>query len=72
MPSYSTMLVSKKNMIPAIKTAIVVGSILFLINHGKAALFDEMTTERWIMGLVTYLVPYSVHIYGQYSCPKEK
>jgi len=27
----------------------------------------EMTRERWLMGLFTYLVPYTVSIHGQYS-----
>jgi len=37
--------------------ALVVGSLLFAINHGSAVL-REMTRERWLMGLVPY---------GQYS-----
>ncbi len=33
----------------------------------KAALAKgEMTRTRWLSGLITYLVPYSVNIHGQY------
>jgi len=32
-----------------------------------AVLRGEMTRERWLMGLFTYLVPYTVSIHGQYS-----
>jgi len=37
--------------------ALVVGSLLFAINHGSAVLRGEMTRERWLR-LFTYLVPY--------------
>jgi DNA-binding NarL/FixJ family response regulator len=51
----------------ALKVALVVGSILFTINHGSAVLRGEMTRERWFMGLFTYMVPYSVSMHGQHS-----
>jgi hypothetical protein len=50
-----------------LKTALVVGSILFIINHGLALSRGEMTTDRWISVLITYLMPYLVSVYGQYS-----
>ncbi|MDV2997505.1 MAG: hypothetical protein N4J56_007210 [Chroococcidiopsis sp. SAG 2025] len=51
----------------ALKVALVVGSLLFAINHGGAVLRGEMTRERWLMGLFTYLMPYTVSIHGQNS-----
>lgn len=48
------------------KVALVVGSILFMINHGNAVFKGEMNRERWISGLLTYIVPYLVNVYGQY------
>lgn len=50
----------------AIKVAVVVGSILFTINHGWAVLHNEMTLSRWISGGLTYIVPYLVNIHGQH------
>jgi hypothetical protein len=50
-----------------LKTALFVGSLLFLINHGPALLRGEMTRERWISTIVTYAMPYLVNVYGQYS-----
>lgn len=50
-----------------VKTAVFVGSLLFLINHGPALLRGEMTRERWISTAVTYAMPYLVNVYGQYS-----
>lgn len=51
----------------AIRVALVVGSILFTINHGKALLENKMTKERWVSGLLTYCVPYMVSLHGQYQ-----
>lgn len=51
----------------AIRVSLIVGSILFTINHGTALAKGEMTKNRWLSGLITYLVPYSVSIHGQYT-----
>ncbi|MEL7421025.1 MAG: nitrate/nitrite transporter NrtS [Cyanobacteria bacterium J06631_6] len=51
----------------AVRVSLVVGSILFTINHGAALAKGEMTKTRWLSGLITYLVPYSVSIHGQYT-----
>jgi hypothetical protein len=50
-----------------LKTALFVGSLLFIINHGPALLRGEMTHERWTSVIVTYAMPYLVSVYGQYS-----
>jgi len=50
-----------------LKTALFVGSLLFLINHGPALFRGEMSQERWISVLLTYAMPYLVNVYGQYS-----
>ncbi|WP_427159634.1 nitrate/nitrite transporter NrtS [Aliinostoc sp. HNIBRCY26] len=56
-----------KNMMPtALKVAVVVGSILFTINHGAAVITGKMTRDRWIAATLTYIVPYLVNIHGQY------
>ena len=51
----------------ALRVSLVVGSVLFTINHGAALVKGEMTRTRWLSGLVTYLVPYSVSIHGQHT-----
>lgn len=50
----------------AIRVALVVGSILFMINHGAAAGRGQMTLGRWVSAVLTYCVPYAVNIHGQY------
>lgn len=62
-----------KNLMPtALNVAAVVGSILFLINHGNAVLQGKMTRDRWISGFLTYLIPYGVNIHGQYISRSRK
>lgn len=51
----------------ALRVSLLVGSILFTINHGTALIKGEMTRSRWLSGLITYLVPYSVSIHGQHT-----
>ncbi|MBE9182737.1 nitrate/nitrite transporter NrtS [Oculatella sp. LEGE 06141] len=49
-----------------LKVALVVGSILFVINHGNALLKGQIGRDRLISALLTYCVPYMVNIHGQY------
>ncbi|MBO9997987.1 MAG: nitrate/nitrite transporter NrtS [Cyanobacteria bacterium SID2] len=51
----------------AICVALIVETILFSINHGTALVKRKMTVDRWISGVLTYLVPYAVNIHGQYT-----
>ena len=50
----------------AIRVALVVGTFLFILNHGSALLEGKMNRDRWLAGLVTYLVPYTVSMHGQH------
>ncbi|NJR31770.1 MAG: nitrate/nitrite transporter NrtS [Chamaesiphon sp. CSU_1_12] len=64
---YLVSLVDREFMSTGFKTALVVGSLLFVINHGLALSRGEMTGERWISVAITYLMPYLVNVYGQFS-----
>jgi hypothetical protein len=59
-------LLDKKMMPTALKVSLVVGSLLFCINHGAAVVKGQMNHERCISAALTYLVPYFVNIHGQY------
>ncbi len=63
---YSFALINPKLASTAIRVAIVVGSILFTINHGHALIKGKMTRDHWLSGLLTYIVPYMVNIHGQF------
>jgi hypothetical protein len=64
---YFAALVDRQLMGHAIKVALVVGTILMVINHGSAIRSGSMTRQRWQSALLTYLVPYAVNIHGQYT-----
>lgn len=51
----------------ALRVALVVGSVLFIMNHGNAAINGKMSRDRWMAAFLTYLVPYTVSIHGQFS-----
>ncbi|MBD2042603.1 nitrate/nitrite transporter NrtS [Microcoleus sp. FACHB-672] len=50
----------------ALRVALVVGSILFSINHGWALTQGQMSRDRWVAASMTYIVPYMVNVHGQY------
>ncbi|MFN6565690.1 nitrate/nitrite transporter NrtS [Dendronalium sp. ChiSLP03b] len=63
---YLSSLFDRQLMPTAFKVALFIGSLLFAINHAWALLTGHMTSERWISGGLTYIVPYMVSIHGQY------
>lgn len=63
---YFASLIEPKFVPTALKVAVVIGSVLFTINHGSALLHGNMSRDRWISAGLTYIVPYFVNIHGQY------
>lgn len=63
---YLAALFDRDLMPMALKVAGIIGTILFIINHGAALIGGRMTSTRWVSGVLTYLVPYCVNIHGQY------
>ena len=55
----------KRTVFNSLKVALVVGSILALINYGDRLFFrHDMTLGAWLKLLITYCVPYGVATYG--------
>lgn len=52
----------------ALRMALIVGSLVFAINHGKALMQNEMNRDRWLAGALSFVTPYLVSIYGQTQC----
>ena len=67
MSKLNRVLLNPKFAPTALRVALIVGSVLFTINHGAALAQGKMTKTRWFSGLITYLVPYSVSIHGQHT-----
>ena len=68
MKTYLHALRNREMMPTAIRVALVVGTILFMINHGNALASGKMNRNRWFAALLTYVVPYCVSIHGQMTC----
>ena len=62
----------RDTLIRSLKTSLVVGTILGLINHGSAILAGQFTPEQLIPFFVTYLVPFSVATYGQIQGKRQR
>lgn len=52
----------------ALKFAIIIGSFLFILNHGAAVAKNEMTIHRWFSATLGYVIPLLTSIY----CPCAK
>ena len=48
----------------ALKIALVVGTILAVINHGDAILEASMANTDWVKVILTFCVPYGVSWYS--------
>ncbi len=49
----------------ALKSAVIIGSFLFAINHGTAHLKGEMTFQRWFSASLGFVIPFVTSVY----CP---
>jgi hypothetical protein len=69
---YGRALVAPTYRPTALRVALVVGSLLLMINHGQALMRGQMTCDRWWAALLTYVVPYAVNVHGQYSARRSQ
>ena len=59
-------------VLTAIKVALVVGTVLALINHGPALLALELSRQQMLQIALTYLVPYGVSTYSSVKTLKNQ
>ena len=59
-------------VLTATKVAIVVGTILALINHAPALLALELSRQQILQIALTYLVPYCVSTYSSVKVPQNQ
>ncbi len=64
MHKYLTIALSNEVVVTALRLALVVGTILALINHGAEILQGTLTKGNIYQIALTYLVPYSVSTYS--------
>ncbi len=63
-PGFLALALNGQVVTTAIKVALLVGTILALINHGAAILAGELSGTRLGQIALTYLVPYCVSTYS--------
>ncbi len=64
--------VERDTLVRSIKTALVVGTILALINHGQQMLAGRVSLDWVIPVVLTYLVPFAVATYGQMQGKRQR
>lgn len=70
--SFITLAFSKSVMMRSIKVALLVGTLLALINHGENILSMNLSFQDCLKILLTYLVPYSVSTWSAVQALKGK
>ena len=55
----------RSTLLFATKLALIVGTILALINHGQALFTGHLGFDQLIPMLITYFVPFTVSMYSQ-------
>jgi hypothetical protein len=58
--SFISLAFSRKVVSRAFNVALLVGTLLALINHGERILFLTLSSEDFVKVVLTYLVPYGV------------
>lgn len=56
---------AKARQTKALKLAVILGSLLFAVNHSHALARGEMTAHRWFSATLGVLIPFATGIY----CP---
>ena len=70
--SFITLAFSKSVMMRSFKVALLVGTLLALINHGENILSMNLSFQDCLKILLTYLVPYSVSTWSAVQALKGK
>lgn len=65
------LLTQKSIHLRALTIALIVGTLLCLINHGDIIISGNITNIQWTKLLLTYLVPYGVSLYSAISALKK-
>jgi hypothetical protein len=56
----------------SLKMALIVGTLLAVINHGEAIVTGHFTSDRLLPMLLTYCVPFSVAMYSQIQGKRQR
>jgi hypothetical protein len=62
----------RDTIVRSLKAALVIGTLLGLINHGQALFLGHFTRSELVPLLTTYLVPFCVTTYGQVQGKRQR
>src|SRR5579859_338797 len=62
----------RDTLLRSARMALVVGTVLALINHGPALIAGRFTPEQLLPSLITYLVPFTVSLYSQVQGKRQR
>ena len=62
----------RETLLFSVKMALVIGTLLALINHGQAVLSGHFTSDRLVSLLLTYCVPFAVALYSQVQGKRQR
>ena len=62
----------RDTIVRSLKAALVIGTILGLINHGQALVSGHFTRSELGPLLITYLIPFCVTTYGQVQGKRQR
>lgn len=65
--SFISLAFSKQVVTRAIKVALIVGTLLALINHGERLFAMSLTGQDYFKVILTYFVPYAVSTWSAVS-----
>ncbi|WP_223421243.1 nitrate/nitrite transporter NrtS [Tateyamaria pelophila] len=56
----------------AIRIALIVGTVIAIINHGDRMVQGTMDAAAWLKCLLTFLVPYAVSTYSSVMAVRDR
>jgi hypothetical protein len=62
----------RETLLFSIKMALIVGTVLALINHGQVMFTGHFTFDQLVPLLITYCVPFTVAMYSQVQGKRER
>lgn len=67
-----TYCLERPTLLFSIKMALVVGTLLAVINYGQAIVTGHFTADRLLPLLLTYCVPFAVAMYSQIQAKRQR
>mmetsp|Transcript_23296 Transcript_23296/g.40366 ORF Transcript_23296/g.40366 Transcript_23296/m.40366 type:complete len:83 (-) Transcript_23296:1970-2218(-) len=71
-PSFWQIATDRSVTLRALRIALIVGTVIALINHGDRMMMGGMDMIAWLKCALTFLVPYSVSTYSSVMAVRDR